>query len=82
MCYSEKTLRRKAKNIGNRIEKGCLRMTIGNAVFNPLQIGYSVYNEDGYMVWGSYDNLFIHLWDLQDVEDYLRERYSELGLQF
>lgn len=82
-CYSERTLRRKAEKIGYSIEKGLLRMTVSNAVWYPRETGYSVIdNELGCYVWGSYNEVFVHIWKLQDVEEFLRDRYNELGLVF
>ncbi len=83
MMYSEKTIRRKAKAIGYTVEKGLLRMTVGNAVIRPRQTGYSLINDSlGCYVWGSYNEVFTHIWDLDDVENFLKSEYKDLGLVF
>lgn len=79
--YSEKTLRRKAKEVGYTLEKGLIR--VRGLIMYPKQTGYSLIDNDlGCYVWGSVDSDFIHLWDIEDVEDFLKSEYQSLGLKF
>lgn len=83
--YSEKTLRRKAKNIGYRIEKGLQHITCaeGCPVHWSRTVGYMVMDETtGIYVWGSYDNVFDHQLDLDTIEICLKREYDKLGLDF
>lgn len=85
--YSEKTLRRKAKAAGYRIEKGFQHYTVSGAIFTNIYgehfTGYMVYDmARGEYVWDSFDELFTHRWTLEDVEDFLKGVYKENGLSW
>lgn len=79
---TEKTLRRKAHNIGYSIHKGLKRYMSGNYIVEPKEVGYMVMDDSGYYVWGSYNKVFTHLWDIHDVTDFLQSEYERLGLKF
>lgn len=84
MKYSEKTLYRKAHAIGYSIHKGKVHYLSGKSysVYSD-EIGYNVVNDSfNLMVWGCYDHVLDHLWDLDDVESFLSSKYNELGLTF
>ena len=36
--------------------------------------------QTGFYEWGGYDSNFTFLWDIKDVEDFLKEHYEALGL--
>ncbi len=80
---SERTLRRRAKAINYSIHKGLQHW--GNSVLRDREgkgrIGYMVMNlETGFYVWGCYDSNLDFLWTLADVENFLKEKYQELGI--
>lgn len=85
--YSLVTLRRKACRIGYVIHKGYQRYLSGNAIVrdeegNPIT-GYCLVDlTDHTLVWGSYNEVFCYLYDLRDVEDFLKLRYAEENLKF
>lgn len=87
--YSEKTLRRKSRNAGFRLHKGfrhCFTMK-GCPVYRypdgTSEVGYILIDEvNNNLVWGCYDSHIDHLWQLDDVEDYLREFYQAHDLKF
>lgn len=82
------TLRRKAKAIDLRIEKGfvhCLAYDgiVFRNMYGEREVGYSLIDlTTGYYVWPSYDNEFDHLFSLQDVEKNISDEYQERGLKF
>lgn len=57
---------------GAVVEYGGERMTGYNAV--DLSTGLSI--------WGSFDYVRDHVWQLEDVEEYLKEVYEDAGLKF
>ena len=81
--YSESTIYKKAKRIGYSIQKGKVHyMHTSYPVFSDY-VGYNVIdNHINCMVWGCYNEVFDHLWSLDDVENFLRDKYRNLGLQF
>lgn len=79
---SERTLRKKARDIGYSIHKGLKRYMSDNYIVEPKELGYMVMDNSGYYVWGSYNNVFTHLWDIRDVSDFLQSEYERLGLKF
>ncbi len=87
MSYCERTLRRKALNINYEIHKGYVHYMDNGAVFKDesgnKQTGYSVTDlSTGFDVYGCYNNCFDNLWDLQDVESFLKEQYKHLELKW
>lgn len=81
--YSENTLRRRAHKIGYQVQKGF--MHFGPYVFhNSYGTRYSGYMvkdlQAGINVYGSYNSTFDFLWDIEDVESFLKEQYEALGL--
>ena len=85
--YSEQTLRRKAKEIDLYVHKGFQHYHCNGAVVRTYTgktfVGYGITDlRSGFEVCGCYDDLFDHLFSLEDVEQYLRDRYEELGLSF
>lgn len=78
--YSEKTLRRKASNIGYRIQKGPLmsgnlRVAYGDPGYSIIDCKYNT------IVYGLC-NGFYNLLQLEDVEEFLRDEYDALELAF
>ena len=87
MSYCERTLRRKALNIGYEIHKGYVHYMYNRAVFkhesDNNQTGYSVTDlRTGIDVYGCYNNYFDNIWNLQDVENFLKEQYNRLELKW
>ena len=83
MRYSESTLRRKANNIGYQVEKGYQHFNC--KVFRNCNgeryTGYRVKDlSTGFYEWGSYNEHFDHLWDLDDVAKFLADEYEARGL--
>ncbi len=81
--YSERTLRKKADKIGYRVLKGFQHF--GRDVYHTESgqrfTGYMVQDlYKGNYEWGSYDRNFDFLWTIEDVEEFLKERYEALGL--
>lgn len=85
--YNISTLRKRAKAAGYSIEKGFQHYTVSGGIFTNM------WGErfTGYMVkdlakneyeWGSYDKHYTHLWQLEDVERFLKEVYEENGLKW
>jgi hypothetical protein len=80
---TERTLRNKAHDIGCHVTKGF--MHFGEHVFynryGERSVGYMVQDlSTGFYAWGCYNSNFDYLWELEDVENYLKERYADLGL--
>ena len=71
--YSLSTLRRKAHNIGYQIHKG-YPVIIGAGA------GYMVVDEDTNFCVGGADCGFGYEWNVETVEEFLRERYESCGL--
>lgn len=87
MSYCEKTLRRRALNIGYEIHKGYVHYIYNGAVFKDnadnKQIGYSIMDlSTGLYIYGCYNNLFDNLWTLQDTEKFLKEQYKRHKLKW
>lgn len=82
MC--EKTIYRKARKIGYSVSKGKVHFLNGrNSIVCSDEIGYNVIdNELNCLVWGCYNSLFDHQWNLSDVVDFLKKEYESLGLKF
>ena len=80
---SEKTIYKKARNIGYSVKKGKVHfMSSAYPVYSD-DVGYNVIdNQTNSMVWGCYNSVFDHLWSLEDVEGFLKEQYSALGLEY
>lgn len=80
--YSERTLRRKAKEIGYRIIKGYTRMNNSTGAIFDHDTGYSVIDmERNTFVGGTNDTLY-NLWKLEDVEEFLSDQYNARELKF
>lgn len=83
MKYSEQTIYKKARAIGYSVHKGKVHFMSNNYPVYSDEVGYNVVdNSTGFTVWGCYNNLFDHLWNLDDVEDFLKSEYDNLGLTF
>ena len=77
--YSESTIRRKAYKIGYHVEKGFQHL--GKSVFRDCDgdcyCGYMVKHMDtGLYMSGCFNENFDHLWTLNDVIVFLREKYQ------
>ena len=80
---TERTLRERAHKIGYHVTKGFTHF--GKHVFynsyGERSTGYMVMDmSTGLYAWGSYNSNFDFLWDLDDVEEFLKEQYDVLGL--
>lgn len=83
MMYTEKTIYKKANEIGYSVHKGKVHSLNTNYPVFCDDVGYNVVNDSlGVMVWGCYNEVLDHLWSLQDVEDFLIKQYSELSLEY
>lgn len=85
--YSLQTLRKKAYDVNHRIEKGYQRYHRNNAIYTNMMgekfEGYNLRNlETGFLVWDCYNNDYDHLWQLRDVEEFLKGIYLEKGLKW
>lgn len=84
--YSESTLRKKAAAAGYSIEKGFQHYHNGTIVTNwngERFTGYNVKNlATGFYEWGCYDNNYDHLWQLEDVEEFLKKIYLEHDMKW
>ena len=86
MLYTYKTLKRKAQKVGYVIKKGYMRTKAVPSVIAEATPGYTVYGivdnrKDLYMVYGD-SELYFNLLSLEEVEDFLKEAYQLLGLEF
>lgn len=80
--YHESTILKKARNIGYMVSKGFMRYLSGGIV-PTREIGYLVTDmTTGFSVWGSYNELFTHLWSLSDVNDFIESIYEANGLSY
>lgn len=85
--YSLTTIRKKALNAGYRIEKGFQHYLRNNAIFTNWNgerfTGYNVLDlATNTYVWGCYDCNYDHLWELEDVEDFIKSEYKKYGLEY
>ena len=84
IMLSERTLRNRAHEIGYHISKGFTHC-FGEVMYDDHGAritGYMVMDTHmGFYVRG-YDSIYDHTWNLQDVEDFLREEYESLGLEW
>lgn len=84
--YSEQTLRRKSAEAGYRIHKGFQHYHNGAIVTNwngERFTGYDVVDlATEFSVWGCYDQNCDHLWQLEDVEEFLKDVYLKNGLKW
>ncbi len=79
MKYSESTIRRKAYKIGYQVTKGFqhFRRNVWHNSYGERFTGYMVKDlHTGLCEWGCYDSNFDHLWDLDDVEEFLQGEYE------
>lgn len=88
MIYCEKTLRYKAKRIGYALERGYRHYVGFNGEIvkdshgKPIE-GYDVFDlQTGLYVYPSYNDVFDHLFTLEDVESFLRNEYKTQGIAF
>lgn len=85
---SERTMRRKAFEIGYELQKGyrCYLMGGGQPVLDEAGNKISGYNircmSNNTLVHGCYNNICDHLYDLDDVKGFLKEEYESAGLVF
>ena len=85
MRYNESTLRRKAYKIGYQVVKGFQHFN--NGVYHNSKgerfTGYMVRDLiTGNYEWDCYDEYFDHLWDLENVADFLEREYAACGLRW
>ena len=79
---SEKTLRRRAYNIGCSIRKGYTRCG-GNISLDcegKKSTGYMITDLATNGILAGFNSAYYYIWDLAEVENYLRENYEALGL--
>lgn len=86
MQYSEKTLRRRANNIGYVVKKGFVRTKAIPSIVVETVSGYTIYNTVNnsgaiYMIYGDND-LYYNLLTLEEVEQFLRKEYEARELAF
>ena len=79
------TLRKRARAVGYSIKQGFQHYTVSGAIFTNWNgerfPGYMVLDlATNCYVWGSYDEYYTYLWQLEDVENFLREVYERNGL--
>ena len=83
MKYSESTIRRKAYRIGYQVQKGFqhFRREVLYDLNGERYTGYMIKDlNTGYYVWSCYNENFDHLWNLDDVVEFLEGEYESLGL--
>lgn len=80
---SEKTIYKKARAIGYSVNKGKVHFLSKEYPVFCDDVGYNVRDDSlGCFVWGCYNEVLDHLWDLEDVENFLKSEYDMLGLKF
>lgn len=83
---TETTLRKRAANAGYKISKGFQHYHNGAIVANwngERFTGYNVIDlATGYPVQGCYDNNCDHLWNLEDVEQFLKDVYLKHDIKW
>lgn len=88
MCkYSEKTLRKRARAAGYKIEKGFQHNPVNGAIWTywngERETGYLVTDlATNSWVYGSFDEFVDHAWTLEDVENFLKNVYESHGLEW
>lgn len=83
MKYTEKKLRAKCKAAGYRLEKGFQKYMYNDCVVPGRVVGYMVYDmSTGIAEYGCYNEVYTHLWSLEDVENFLINIYHENNLEF
>lgn len=85
--YSISILRQKAKKAGYSIEKGFQHYTVSGGIFTNMWgerfTGYMVKDlATNEYVWGSYDACYTHLWQLEDVEEFLKSTYEKYDMEW
>ena len=80
--YNETTLRRKAKNIGLVIRKGCRRFNRCNGSIADYTTGYSIIDADNNFCIAGTNDVYCNLLTLEDVEEFLADAYNDLELTF
>ena len=81
--YNEKTLRKRANEIGYRLEKGFIHQMVEGYPVWDREVGYNIIDTiNNCLVSGCYNNVFDHLFKLEDVEDFLKTEYVESGLNW
>ena len=85
--YTEKTLRKRAKEIGLRIEKGYEKTNEEKPVVQvdvngKKVVGYTLYDSEGNYVADSANDEYLNCWKLSDVEMYLKDEYKAQGLNW
>ena len=86
MQYSERTLRRRARNIGYIVRKGFVRTKAIPSTVVETVSGYTIYNTVNnsgaiYMIYGD-SELYYNLLTLEEVEQFLRKEYEARELVF
>ena len=86
MRYTEKTIRRKAQNLGYIVRRGYVRTKAVPSTVVDTVSGYTIYNTVNnsgatYMIAG-YSDLYFNLLTLDEVESFLEEAYKVQGLVF
>ncbi len=85
MCNLQ-TLRKKASEAGYSIHKGFQHYMYNGSVVvcnGERLTGYEVVdNTTGIAEPSCYSNVFDHLWQLEDVEEFLKNVYKENNLEF
>ena len=80
---SEKSLRKRADAIGYRLEKGFIRQLVEGYPVWDREVGYNIIDTtNNCLVWGCYNDVFDHLFTLEDVEDFIRSKYVGSGLKW
>ncbi len=84
--YNEKTIYKKAKDVGYEVSKGFVHYHTG-CIFRyqngDREVGYNVIDtSNNSLVWGCYSQMFDHQWSLADVDDFIRSVYEANGLAY
>ncbi len=83
MKYSEGTIYKKARDVGYLVNKGKAHYMSREYPVYSNDVGYNVIDsQTGFTVWGCYNEVFDHLWSLEDVENFLKEQYDSLGMKY
>ncbi|SEL89645.1 hypothetical protein SAMN04487770_12026 [Butyrivibrio sp. ob235] len=81
--YSESTLRKKANAVGYSISKGFVHYLGNGYPIAYREVGYNVIdNLNNINVWGCYNEVYDHLWSLEDVNDFIKSIYQDSNLEF
>lgn len=83
MQYSEKTIYRKAQAIGYSIHKGFIHFLSEEYPVYDRTVGYNIVDEkSNTLVYECHNQVYDHLMNLEEVEQFIKEQYILFGLSY